>query len=179
MNRLQPLFKTLSLLVLLFFFGGQVAEANTVPVKNSEPIIEATPASNGNSDGTITVSINKTENDEYSLFNDGYVVELYQAGNLIASENLLEPISIGQVSYTFDELAAAVVRFVVNKEGKVTSPEIIKPVSPDIDAEVLRIMNLMPDWNPWEQEGKRVSTYFNLPVKFKITFIQKGFHFYK
>ncbi len=89
-----------------------------------------------------------------------------------ATKNLLQfvytNIKYPEVSRDNGVEGTALVRFVVDKEGKVTSPEIIKSVSPDIDAEVLRIMNLMPDWNPGEQEGKRVSTYFNLPVKFKL-----------
>ena len=62
----------------------------------------------------------------------------------------------------------AVVRFIVDKSGKIIKPEVVKSVSPDCDAEVLRVIAAMPDWIPGIQRGKAVSVYFNLPVKFKL-----------
>jgi len=61
-----------------------------------------------------------------------------------------------------------VVGFVINREGKVTNPIILKSVHPDCDAEALRIIKLMPDWNPGIQDGKPVNVYFKLPFNFVL-----------
>lgn len=61
-----------------------------------------------------------------------------------------------------------VVKFIINKEGKVINPEIIKGLSPECDEEVLKIIKLMPNWTPGMQDGKNVDVYFNLPIVFRL-----------
>lgn len=47
------------------------------------------------------------------------------------------------------------VRFVVNaKTGEVYSPEVSFSISPDVDAELLRVIKSMPDWNPGKKHGE-------------------------
>lgn len=57
-------------------------------------------------------------------------------------------------------------KFIVTNTGDITNIEIIKGASEDFDMEVLRMMKLMPRWNPGMQNGRPVSVYFTLPVKF-------------
>jgi len=62
------------------------------------------------------------------------------------------------------------VRFVVEKDGSLTRPEILQSVdgSQNFDSEVLRIIKAMPTWNPGENNGKKVPVYMTLPFQFKI-----------
>ncbi|MBA9077884.1 energy transducer TonB [Rufibacter quisquiliarum] len=46
-----------------------------------------------------------------------------------------------------------VVHFIVTKEGKIHSPSIVKYVHPDIDEEVLRVVNTLPNFAPALEEG--------------------------
>jgi len=59
------------------------------------------------------------------------------------------------------------VRFVVSGEGKVKNAAIIKGVHKLFDKEVLRVINLMPDWIPAKNKGENVDAYFTLPVTFR------------
>lgn len=61
-----------------------------------------------------------------------------------------------------------VVRFVINKNGKVDRPEICKSLNPACDKEAIRIVNLIKNWTPAEVDGKKVSMYYTLPIKFQI-----------
>ena len=61
-----------------------------------------------------------------------------------------------------------VVGFVINKEGEIENPEILKSVHPLCDAEVLRVTNAMPAWTPAKKDGKPVAIEYKLPVKFKL-----------
>ena len=61
-----------------------------------------------------------------------------------------------------------VVRFVIDKTGKITKPEVIRSIGQGCDVEVLRVIETMPDWDPGIHQGKPVNVYFNLPVKFKL-----------
>lgn len=62
------------------------------------------------------------------------------------------------------------VRFVVEKDGRLTHPEIMKSVEGSInfDTEVIRIINAMPLWIPGENNGVKIPVYMTLPFQFKI-----------
>ncbi len=61
-----------------------------------------------------------------------------------------------------------VVRFIVDTNGKMSESEIIRSVSPELDAEALRVLSEMPDWTPGMLDGKPVECHYVLPVTFKI-----------
>ena len=60
------------------------------------------------------------------------------------------------------------VQFVVNRDGSIVDSRVIKSVHPLLDAEALRVVNLMPKWKPGEVKGKPVRVRYALPVTFKI-----------
>jgi len=109
------------------------------------------------------------------------------------AKNLKYPV-IAQESGTQGML---IVRFVINKEGKVTNASIIRSMlnsaahnkgvvvvgyaRPDstatkpskqtqlaLENEALRVINAMPQWTPGEQNDKKVSVWYTLPIKFKL-----------
>lgn len=60
------------------------------------------------------------------------------------------------------------VAFIINKDGTVTDPKVVKSVSPELDREALRVIRIMPKWKPGEDHGKPCRTYFRIPVIFKL-----------
>lgn len=60
------------------------------------------------------------------------------------------------------------VKFVVEKNGAISDIKITKSPAPSLEKEVIRILNLMPKWNPAKQNGNSVRVYFNMPVDFKL-----------
>lgn len=60
------------------------------------------------------------------------------------------------------------VSFMVEKTGKVLNSKIKKSVHADLDAEALRVVTSMPDWNPGEKNGKTVNCEMVLPINFKL-----------
>ncbi|MDU0371401.1 TonB family protein [Hymenobacter endophyticus] len=60
------------------------------------------------------------------------------------------------------------VRFVVDKRGRVQNPEIVKGISSSTDAEVLRLLSIMPAWQPAVVAGRAVAVPYELPVEFRI-----------
>lgn len=67
-----------------------------------------------------------------------------------------------------NEQGKVIVRFVVNKEGKVEKAQVIRGVSLSIDREALRVVNLIPDFTPGKQNGKTVNVYYTLPITFRL-----------
>ena len=61
-----------------------------------------------------------------------------------------------------------VVGFVVEADGSITDPQIARGVHPLLDAEALRVVSLMPKWEPGRLGGKNVKQIFKLPVTFKL-----------
>lgn len=61
-----------------------------------------------------------------------------------------------------------VVKFVVEKDGSIGQPEIVKGVDRDLDQEALRVVKRMPKWQPGKNNGQPVRSYFNLPVTFRL-----------
>ncbi len=62
-----------------------------------------------------------------------------------------------------------VVQAVVNEDGSVTQPKILKSISPSLDKEALRIVSIMPKWKPGTQDGIPVKVRYTFPVVFKLS----------
>lgn len=62
------------------------------------------------------------------------------------------------------------ITFVVEKNGTLTGVNVLKGVfgGPGCDAEAMRVVMLMPQWNPGKQKGKVVRVQVNLPVQFRL-----------
>ena len=61
-----------------------------------------------------------------------------------------------------------VVRFVIEKDGTVTNPKVVKSVDPVFDKEALRIVSIMPKWMPAKMNGKAIRTTYTVPVNFRL-----------
>ena len=62
-----------------------------------------------------------------------------------------------------------IVKFVINTDGSISDAIVIKKVSPSLDNESVRVIMAMPKWEPAENNGKKVASYYNLPITFKLT----------
>jgi TonB family protein len=60
------------------------------------------------------------------------------------------------------------VRFFIDETGKVKNAIVIKSVSPGLDREALRVINLLPDFKPAAARGQGVKVSFRLPVGFRL-----------
>ena len=61
------------------------------------------------------------------------------------------------------------VQFIVGSNGKVRNARILRGINSYCDEEALRVVNMMPDWIPGQQNNKRVSVMFQIPVRFQMT----------
>jgi TonB family protein len=93
-----------------------------------------------------------------------------------ASSKLMEFIN-AQLKYPQDARDAkqegmVVIRFVVNRDGRLDDIMIARSVSASLDAEALRVVRLMNEMEqPWiagKQRGRVVNVQLNLPIKFRL-----------
>ena len=61
-----------------------------------------------------------------------------------------------------------VLSFVVETDGSITEPKVVRSLHPLLDAEALRVIKLMPKWEPGYQGDSLVRVKYNLPVTFKM-----------
>ena len=61
-----------------------------------------------------------------------------------------------------------IVRFVVGRDGSVSNVEVMRGVSPELDAEAVRVVSLMPKWIPGKQRGKAVAVKYTMPIMFRL-----------
>ena len=61
-----------------------------------------------------------------------------------------------------------VVRFVVQADGTIARAEVVRHADPLLEAEALRVVGLMPRWQPGKQNGKAVAVWSSLPVVFRL-----------
>jgi len=66
------------------------------------------------------------------------------------------------------EQGKVITQFTVSKTGKVENITVIKSISPSLDKEALRVIGLLPDWIPGEQNGVKVAVTRIIPVMFQI-----------
>ena len=59
--------------------------------------------------------------------------------------------------------------FTVSKEGKIGDITVQKGVSPELDAEAVRVIKLLPDFIPATLDGKPVASWYNLPISFRLS----------
>lgn len=61
-----------------------------------------------------------------------------------------------------------IVQFVVNSDGSIVDPVVVRSVDPYLDKEALRVIKTMPKWKPGKQRGKAVRVKYTVPVTFKL-----------
>ena len=62
-----------------------------------------------------------------------------------------------------------IVEFKVEEDGRLTEERVVKPIDPQLDAEAIRIVRTMPNWEPATQKGKPIRVRFTIPVTFRLS----------
>jgi protein TonB len=60
-----------------------------------------------------------------------------------------------------------VVQFVIERDGSIDSIKVVKKVSPELDAEAVRIVKAMPKWIPGRQNGFPIRMKYVIPITFR------------
>ncbi len=60
------------------------------------------------------------------------------------------------------------VTFVVERDGSVTDVRILRGIGGGCDEEAVRVVSMMPRWEPGRQRGQPVRVQFNMPIRFRL-----------
>jgi TonB family protein len=61
-----------------------------------------------------------------------------------------------------------ITRFKVKADGSVDDVSVVKGVNASLDAEAIRVIELLPDFTPGKLKGKAVAVWFMVPITFAL-----------
>lgn len=92
----------------------------------------------------------------------------FHGGNSALSNWLCAQMRYPEAAAKAGKQGSVYMMFVIDKDGNVTQPKVVKGVDPDLDAEALRMVKAMPKWKPAKLGGKPVAVRYALPIRFRI-----------
>lgn len=92
----------------------------------------------------------------------------YPGGMEALYKYLAENIHYPQIAKENNITGKVYVTFVVEKDGSIANPRILRDIGGGCGQEAVRVVKSMPKWKPGKQRGKSVRVQFNLPVSFNL-----------
>ena len=108
------------------------------------------------------------ENDEGEIFEVVEQNPSFPGGDKALMEWLHKNLKYPQSAQENNIQGRVLVQFVVNKDGSIVEPKVIRAADPALDKEAIRAVQAMPKWIPGKQRGKNVRVRFTLPVTFRL-----------
>ena len=72
------------------------------------------------------------------------------------------------ISQEMGSAGKVIVQFVVDKDGTITDPTVVRGIDAYLDKEAIRVISSMPKWKPGVQNGKKVRVKYTVPVVFRL-----------
>jgi TonB family protein len=121
--------------------------------------------SKGDVKGVMEESISDTEEDPFVVVEQ---MPMFPGGDVellnFISANTLYP----ETAKANNIQGRVIIRFCVSSLGNVRQPSILKGVSPDLDAEAMRVVSILPKFKPGRQSGKDVPVWYMVPITFTL-----------
>ena len=83
---------------------------------------------------------------------------------MFLAKNIKYPVAAQQAKIE----GRVIVQFVVGKDGSISDVHTVRSVSPELDAEAIRVVSMMPKWNPGKQRGKAVPVSYTMPIMLRL-----------
>lgn len=90
----------------------------------------------------------------------------YPGGNDALFKFLRENIMYPQISLDNGVQGTVVLQFTVSDNGELSDLLVVRSLDKSCDEEAIRVVKKMPRWKAGEQNGKKVSVRFTLPIRF-------------
>ncbi len=127
------------------------------PSKTVKPLDNGTPSQ-------VRDSIYRNE-----IFGSAAHMPSFPGGDAALMRFISEHVVYPEEAYKNNIEGKVVVQFIIEETGKVGEVKVARSVSEELDREAVRVMKLLPDFNPAHNAlGKPVKVWYTLPVTFKI-----------
>lgn len=129
--------------------------------------------------GTLIADEPVTPIAEPPVLDEKPIVEIYSfveemptfvGGESARCKFLAENINYPQMAKESNVQGTVYVSFIVDAKGHITNVRLLRGIGGGCDAEALRVVSSMPNWNAGRQNGRSVSVSFNMPIVFKLAY---------
>lgn len=118
---------------------------------------------------TTTLVGSPAQADDNQIYTKVEQEPTYPGGLATLLRNLAQNIRYPMIAAENNIQGKVVVRFIVEKDGSITNPEVIQKVDPDLDREALRVVRKLGKMSsPGKINGRAVRSYYSVPVNFKL-----------
>lgn len=146
--------------VLFLLIAGNVAYTSALTEQDS--LVETVALT----EAEVTAKESVTVEDE--VFEEAEQMPEFPGGIRKLLDLLNKNIVYPQAAIDAEIQGRVIVQFIVEKDGMPGNFEVMCPVSPELDAEVLRVLKLMPEWKPAMKNGQAVRCKLTVPVTFRL-----------
>ena len=172
--------------VLLFSFVGMQAQSVIVPKGGAKSMVVSMKDDVQNLDEVMVVGYaayedevveaksiklpkeEKKENEEQVIFQVVEEMPNFPGGMNECMKFLARNIKYPVLAQEAKIEGRVIVQFVVDRDGSVNDIKVVRSISPQLDAEAVRVIGLMPKWNPGKQRGKAVAVKYTMPIQFRL-----------
>lgn len=116
----------------------------------------------------VPVTVVEEEPEEQTIFEVVENMPEFPGGNAALMQFLSKNIKYPTIAQENGTQGRVIVQFVVNRDGSVVDPVVMRSVDPYLDKEALRVIAQMPKWKPGMQRGKAVRVKYTVPVVFRL-----------
>lgn len=116
----------------------------------------------------VPVVVEEEEPEEQTIFEVVENMPEFPGGNAALMQFLSKNIKYPTIAQENGTQGRVIVQFVVNRDGSVVDPVVVRSVDPYLDKEALRVISTMPKWKPGMQRGKAVRVKYTVPVMFRL-----------
>ena len=116
----------------------------------------------------VPVEVEEEEVEEQQIFQVVEEMPEFPGGMAECMKFLSKNIKYPPISAENGIQGRVIVQFVVNQDGSIVDPVVVRSVDPYLDKEALRVIKTMPKWKPGKQRGKAVRVKYTVPVTFKL-----------
>jgi len=81
---------------------------------------------------------------------------------------ILKNLKYPKVAKEYNTQGKVQLGFVVEKDGSLSNIKVTESLTPETDAEAIRLMQNCPKWTPGMAQGKPVRVRYTVPVKFEL-----------
>ena len=142
-------------------------------IENDSQVEESTVQASDDTQAAVEVKytpveVEEEEVDEQQIFQVVEENPEFPGGMKECMKFLSNNIKYPQISQENGVQGRVIVQFVVNADGTIVDPVVVRGVDPYLDKEALRVIKLMPKWKPGKQRGKAVRVRYTQPVLFRL-----------
>lgn len=116
----------------------------------------------------VPVQVVEEEPEEQTIFEVVENMPEFPGGMAACLQFLAKNIKYPTIAQENGTQGRVIIQFVVNKDGSIVDPKVVRSVDPYLDKEALRVILTMPKWKPGMQRGKSVRVKYTVPVMFRL-----------